>query len=262
MAWHISNRLFEKWRSSQVPEAASLAESSSDGKPSVQSNGNPTPLLYLQPDRTKAFSRLSRFGMTFKPTYICTMGKKEYIYGPKLKCKQCGKVFRPRDKSSRAKYCSYACNNASRRIHHPVPCVVCGTVFTPIRNGWGSCSRKCGTAYRLSRHVQDPMTPVRKKLAVVCCGMIARSLRGKTDKTRNLLGYSVDALRSHIESKFVDGMSWENYGRGKGQWSIDHIRPISKFPPTATIKEINALENLQPLWHSENCRKRNKWNVQ
>jgi hypothetical protein len=38
--------------------------------------------------------------------------------------------------------------------------------------------------------------------------------------------------------------------------------PISKFPPTATIKEINALENLQPLWHSENCRKRNKWNVQ
>jgi len=67
MAWHISNRLFENWRSSQGPEAVSLAESCSDGKPSVQSNGSLTPLLYLPPDRMKAFSRLSRYGMTFRP---------------------------------------------------------------------------------------------------------------------------------------------------------------------------------------------------
>lgn len=67
MAWHISNTLFEKWRSSQVPEAASLEASSLDGNASAPSNGNHTPLLYLQPDRTKAFSRLSRYGMTFKP---------------------------------------------------------------------------------------------------------------------------------------------------------------------------------------------------
>ena len=67
MAWHISNVLYEKWRSSQEQEAASLAESSSDGNASVQSSGSHTPLLYLPPDRMKAFSRLSRFGMTFKP---------------------------------------------------------------------------------------------------------------------------------------------------------------------------------------------------
>jgi len=67
MAWHISNKLYEKWRSSQALEVASLAESSSDGNASVQSSGNPTPLLYLPPDRMKAFSRLSRYGMTFRP---------------------------------------------------------------------------------------------------------------------------------------------------------------------------------------------------
>jgi hypothetical protein len=39
----------------------------SDGKPSAQSNGNPTQLAYLPADRMTAFSRLSRFGMTFKP---------------------------------------------------------------------------------------------------------------------------------------------------------------------------------------------------
>ena len=67
MAWHISNKLYEKWRSSQALEVASLEESSSDGNASAQLNGNHTPLLYLPPDRMKAFSRLSRFGMTFRP---------------------------------------------------------------------------------------------------------------------------------------------------------------------------------------------------
>lgn len=67
MAWHISNKLYEKWRSSQAPEVASLEGSSLDGNASVQSSGNPTPLLYLPPDRMKAFSRLSRYGMTFRP---------------------------------------------------------------------------------------------------------------------------------------------------------------------------------------------------
>ena len=36
-----------------------------DGAPSVPLNGNPTPLAYLPPDRTKDFSRLSRSGATF-----------------------------------------------------------------------------------------------------------------------------------------------------------------------------------------------------
>jgi len=67
MAWHISKALYEKWRSSQGPEGASLAESCSDGNAFAPSNGNPTPQLYLPPDRMKAFSRLSRFGMTFAP---------------------------------------------------------------------------------------------------------------------------------------------------------------------------------------------------
>ncbi len=53
--------------SSPGQEEASLAVSSSDGSASVQSSGNPTPLLYLPPDRMRAFSRLSRYGMTFKP---------------------------------------------------------------------------------------------------------------------------------------------------------------------------------------------------
>jgi len=44
-----------------------LGENYSDGEPSVQSSGNPTQLAYLHPDKMTDFSRISRFGMTFKP---------------------------------------------------------------------------------------------------------------------------------------------------------------------------------------------------
>ena len=57
MSWLYSQALVEEY----------LGDICSDGKPSVQSNGNPTQLAYLSPDKMTEFSRLSRFGMTFKP---------------------------------------------------------------------------------------------------------------------------------------------------------------------------------------------------
>jgi len=54
-----------------------------------------------------------------------------------------------------------------------------------------------------------------------------------------------------------DGMTWENYG----EWHVDHKLPLSSF----TFKDMNdpefkrcwALENLQPMWGSENISKYN-----
>jgi hypothetical protein len=57
MSWLFSRVLVEEY----------LAATCSDGEQSVQSNGNPTQLAYLLPDKMTAFSRLSRYGMTFKP---------------------------------------------------------------------------------------------------------------------------------------------------------------------------------------------------
>ncbi len=57
MSWLFSRVLVEEY----------LGESCSDGEPSVQSNGNPIQLAYLSQDKMTDFSRLSRFGMTFKP---------------------------------------------------------------------------------------------------------------------------------------------------------------------------------------------------
>ena len=57
MSWLFSRVLVEEY----------LGESSSDGEQSAPSSGNPTPQAYLHPDRMTAFSRPSRFGMTFAP---------------------------------------------------------------------------------------------------------------------------------------------------------------------------------------------------
>jgi len=57
MSWLFSQALVEEYSE----------DISSDGELSAQLSGNPTQLAYLPPDRMTAFSRLSRFGMTFKP---------------------------------------------------------------------------------------------------------------------------------------------------------------------------------------------------
>ena len=76
----------------------------------------------------------------------------------------------------------------------------------------------------------------------------------KQDKTINLLGYSATQLKEHIESKFVKGMTWGNHG----EWEIDHVYPVSKFPSDALISDVCSLDNLQPLWKEDNLRKGNK----
>jgi hypothetical protein len=55
------------WLFSQALVAEYLGDICSDGEPSAQSNGSHTQLAYLPPDKTTDLSRLSRFGMTFKP---------------------------------------------------------------------------------------------------------------------------------------------------------------------------------------------------
>ena len=55
------------WLYSQVLVEEYLGDTSLVGEQSVQSSGSHTQLAYLPPDKMTAFSRLSRFGMTFKP---------------------------------------------------------------------------------------------------------------------------------------------------------------------------------------------------
>jgi hypothetical protein len=55
------------WLFSQALVAEFSAGTCSAGAPFAPLSGSPTPQAFLSPDRMTAFSRLSRFGMTYKP---------------------------------------------------------------------------------------------------------------------------------------------------------------------------------------------------
>jgi bacterioferritin-associated ferredoxin len=82
----------------------------------------------------------------------------------------------------------------------------------------------------------------------------------KNKKTLEYLGCSVERLKEHLEEKFADGMTWENYGRYG--WHIDHIKPISLFDLSQEeeIKKACHYTNLQPLWAEDNMKKGAKYN--
>jgi hypothetical protein len=103
---------------------------------------------------------------------------------------------------------------------------------------------------------RDPKFRLRKKIQV----LIATRLRNRLSEkggvpTFSFLPYTLDELMLHLESRFRQGMSWENYGR----WQIDHIRPDCAFeytnPTDDGFQECWSLDNLQPLWAIENMQK-------
>lgn len=90
-----------------------------------------------------------------------------------------------------------------------------------------------------------------------------RYLSSKTKTSFEYIGLPLDDFKKHIESKFVEGMTWENYG--KFGWHIDHIIPLKHFNFEKYANDKEELEkriheafhytNLQPLWAKDNISK-------
>lgn len=106
----------------------------------------------------------------------------------------------------------------------------------------------------LERYHADPKHNLRTRIISRLCDTIRANKPGDR-KWFELLGYNADDLKKHLERRFKDGMSWDNYG----EWHIDHIIPVSahNFQSTDDVdfKKCWALKNLQPLWAKDNLRK-------
>ena len=109
--------------------------------------------------------------------------------------------------------------------------------------------RKNDVSYRVSKYISNA---------------VYKSLKGKKNGAHweDIVGWTVKEGRAHLESLFTEGMTWENYGGGKYEWSLDHIIAVSKWDITSAkcqeLKDCWALDNLQPLWHVRNMEKGNK----
>ena len=98
--------------------------------------------------------------------------------------------------------------------------------------------------YQRNRRKTDPVY----KLKYVVGRMIRNSLKckglSKNKKSMDILGCTIEFFKSYIEERFVDDMSWDNYGTS---WDIDHKIPLSTAVTEEQVLELNHYTNLQPL---------------
>ncbi len=79
----------------------------------------------------------------------------------------------------------------------------------------------------------------------------------KAAELKELVGCCMSDLIKYIESLWLPGMSWENYGNKEGNWQLDHIIPVCSFNliEAEQQKACYHYTNVRPLWKIDNLRK-------
>lgn len=112
---------------------------------------------------------------------------------------------------------------------------------------------------RISREKYQKMKSDPKQyLKILMRRRIRGILNSKNLKKRlsceSIVGCSYSELKIYLETKFTEGMSWDN----QGTWHIDHIIPLSSAQNEEQVFKLCHYTNLQPLWAEDNIRKSNK----
>ena len=120
-------------------------------------------------------------------------------------------------------------------------------------------NKKQKAAYYRNRFRTDPLYRLTHNLR----SRVRDALNGKTKSasTIKLLGCEPEFAIAHIESQFLSGMSWDNYG----EWHVDHITPCAAFNMEIEEHQYQCFHytNLQPLWAKQNLLKNDRiteWN--
>lgn len=120
--------------------------------------------------------------------------------------------------------------------------------------------RSTKRAYEKNKLSTDPEYLITRRLRMRFREALRRHIGGAESKKTSvvkLLGCSLFEFKMYIESKFVDGMSWDN----NGKWHLDHIRPCASFDLTDPHQQAQCFyyTNMQPLWAVDNIRKGAKY---
>lgn len=108
-------------------------------------------------------------------------------------------------------------------------------------------------------HNSSPEFKIKKKLRKAIRQAINQQSVRK--KTRLALGCNVNFLRTYLETRFKEGMTWNNFG---SRWHIDHVKPLASFDLSRKSEQLKAnhYTNLQPLWASDNLSKGDRYHRQ
>lgn len=104
---------------------------------------------------------------------------------------------------------------------------------------------------RLNRYYKDKLFAIKKNIRDRTSKAIKAKRWYKTTGFNSYIGCSLDELKIHLETRFTEGMTWDNYGL----WEIDHIIPISSANSEPEAIKLAHYTNLQPLWAADNLKK-------
>ena len=108
---------------------------------------------------------------------------------------------------------------------------------------------------------KDPSYTIRTRVSALMRYSLKNGSKSKS--LNDILDYTIEELKEHIEGLFTENMSWDAFMRG--EIHIDHKRPISSFNITSVddldFKICWSLSNLQPLWAFDNLSKGAKVNI-
>lgn len=108
--------------------------------------------------------------------------------------------------------------------------------------------------YRKKRRLNDPIFRITESMRSRLKNFLKTKNIQSYNNTFTIVGCDPKQLKEFLENKFVDGMSWDNYGK----WHIDHIIPISSAVNDNDVYNLCHYTNLQPLWSEDNIKKSNK----
>jgi hypothetical protein len=136
-----------------------------------------------------------------------------------------------------------------------------GRKFHERNPGYTVANRRKRWASVYTKRLADPNKRLAHSLRAAICGQIRRGNGVKKSSTTVLLGCTIPDFRWHIEVQWRPGMCWENWGRHRDCWQLDHIRPVASFDLTdpAQVAECFHFSNYQPLWQAENVAKGARW---
>lgn len=113
--------------------------------------------------------------------------------------------------------------------------------------------RKTHRTYIAGRKLND----LNFKLACAIRSRLGSALKdnAKAGSAVEDLGCTIQELREHLESKFQERMTWDNWTTDG--WHIDHIKPLASFDLSNSeeFKQAVHFSNLQPLWAVDNIQK-------
>jgi hypothetical protein len=85
-----------------------------------------------------------------------------------------------------------------------------------------------------------------------------KSRKPPSERTMKSTGCTIQFLKGWLESRFLPGMSWDNYGNHG--WHVDHVIPCNAFDLNDPAQALQCFHysNLQPLWAKDNLQKGHK----